>query len=288
MNKIRICSFDIGIKNLAYCLMEKENNNISIIDWGILNLTDNLMKCSHIRGSKECNKRATYYYENEGIKNGLCSCHSKKFKKIIFTKIPKKNNKICECEKEARWVYDEKFYCDEHKKNLKSTHKLHKINLSYSNEDTMYKLASTMAIEIDTKIPDINLIDFVIIENQPAFINPTMKSIASFVYMHFVDLMYYKYNKKIHIQFISALNKLKLKSLVDIKLYKNPSGTEEEIIKPKIKNKYKETKMMGIEICKEIIKKTNINNLLIEIFNNHKKKDDLSDALLQGYWFLTN
>ena len=39
---MKILSWDVGIYNLSYCLLEKdENNNIKIIDWNIVNLIDN-------------------------------------------------------------------------------------------------------------------------------------------------------------------------------------------------------------------------------------------------------
>ena len=31
-------SWDIGIKNLAYCLVRYENNKIEIVDWEVINL----------------------------------------------------------------------------------------------------------------------------------------------------------------------------------------------------------------------------------------------------------
>mgnify|MGYP001308520704 FL=1 len=33
-------SFDIGIKNLALCILEYNNNEISIIDWRVITLFD--------------------------------------------------------------------------------------------------------------------------------------------------------------------------------------------------------------------------------------------------------
>ena len=34
---MKILSFDVGIKNLAYCQLDSETN--SILDWGILNIS---------------------------------------------------------------------------------------------------------------------------------------------------------------------------------------------------------------------------------------------------------
>lgn len=33
-------SFDIGVKNLGYCIIQEQNNNVSMIDWGIITLAD--------------------------------------------------------------------------------------------------------------------------------------------------------------------------------------------------------------------------------------------------------
>ena len=33
-------SFDIGIKNLALCILENKDNNITIIDWRVITLAD--------------------------------------------------------------------------------------------------------------------------------------------------------------------------------------------------------------------------------------------------------
>ena len=35
---MRLISYDIGIKNLAYCLLEYENNKLTILDWNVLSL----------------------------------------------------------------------------------------------------------------------------------------------------------------------------------------------------------------------------------------------------------
>jgi len=40
---VRILSWDIGIKNLAYCILEQENKDmpIEILDWDIISLESN-------------------------------------------------------------------------------------------------------------------------------------------------------------------------------------------------------------------------------------------------------
>ena len=45
--KKRVLSFDVGIINLAYCIIEYDGLILNVIDWDIINLLDNdiLGKC---------------------------------------------------------------------------------------------------------------------------------------------------------------------------------------------------------------------------------------------------
>ena len=35
---MKIISWDVGIINLAYCILEEDNRNYKILDWGTINL----------------------------------------------------------------------------------------------------------------------------------------------------------------------------------------------------------------------------------------------------------
>jgi hypothetical protein len=78
-----------------------------------------------------------------------------------------------------------------------------------------------------------------------------------------------------HIEFISASNKLKE---LDVK---NKTETTS-------KTKYSDRKKLGIEKCLNVLTNDFRFNEHINYFNQHKKKDDLSDSFLQGMWFLNN
>jgi hypothetical protein len=119
-------------------------------------------------------------------------------------------------------------------------------------------------------------VDVVIIENQPALKNPTMKTIQMMLYSYFLIKGITIEDKPMElIEMINARNKLKA--------YKGPE------IKCDIKDKYKRTKYLGIEYCNYMIKENSkIENKWLQLFNESKKKDDLSDAYLQGMFYLGN
>ena len=48
-------SFDVGIKNLAYCELTPNKN---IIQWGIINMDDSSTCSMHLK--KKCEKQASY------------------------------------------------------------------------------------------------------------------------------------------------------------------------------------------------------------------------------------
>ena len=74
---MKYLSFDVGIKNLAFCSI---NDNKQILDWGIINLDKN-PKCQ-CGLQKECQKSATFIVTcDNGDTKYSCTTHNKKYKK---------------------------------------------------------------------------------------------------------------------------------------------------------------------------------------------------------------
>ena len=57
-NNVSICAFDIGIKNLSYCIIQRSNNKIEIKNWELINLQSSVITC------KLCGKRAIVFLKN--------------------------------------------------------------------------------------------------------------------------------------------------------------------------------------------------------------------------------
>ena len=220
---MKILSFDVGIKNLSFCLL----NDGIIEDWGILNIcTDDV--CDHCsKDGKQCDKSVKF------ICDGF---------------------KVCVAHKKLKSYSDKKFKNIPKKKNL------------------MLDQGKCIVEKLQKKENFLE-VDLVVIENQPALKNPTMKSIQMMIYSYFLINGVCSDDSNITaIEMINARNKLKA--------YKGPK------VECEIKDKYKRTKFLGIEYCKHMIQESNQSDEWLDLFNSSKKKDDLADAYLQGMYVL--
>ena len=69
-----VISFDVGIVNLAYCIMKLDNEKVIVYDWNIIKLVDGNPKaicCDHTKTGKKCTKKAYYTHE----KKYYCKVH---------------------------------------------------------------------------------------------------------------------------------------------------------------------------------------------------------------------
>ena len=74
---MKYLSFDVGIKNLAFCSLTDDKK---ILDWGIINLDKNpICQCGL---QKPCSKSATFICtDDNGETKYSCTTHAKKYKK---------------------------------------------------------------------------------------------------------------------------------------------------------------------------------------------------------------
>jgi len=232
---MKILSWDVGIYNLSYCILEKneEDEKINIIKWDIVNLVDN--------------------------------DKMKKNKTALFENIPLKLQEINEL-----------------------------LN-----------------------------VDYVVIENQPSLKNPQMKSIQMILYSYFIILgkavNFGEFKNITSIDFCSASNKLKVydgpKIVFQEKVKKPPKLkkgeiaptplptpiVEENIVKDEEGDEIVNTDVVEVSKKKPTLKYADKKKLAIahaqyyvdnnfitykDFFSSHKKKDDLSDSLLQGLYYI--
>lgn len=217
-----------------------------------------------------------------GIKN-LCYCELSETKQILDWKIIDISNDVpCDhllktgkpCCKPATYIYNQNldktdiYLCTGHSKH-KSYSKVKKFKNPKNN---LFYIGQNLVNKMDELELCNRNIHSVIVENQPSLKNPTMKSIQMMVYSYFLINGVCNNESRIkELEMINARNKLKV--------YKGPE------IKCDIKETYKRNKWLAIKYCDNMI--VDEKEEFKKLFNDSKKKDDLSDAYLQGIYFLS-
>tara|TARA_B100001769_G_scaffold275316_1_gene277184 strand:- start:28046 stop:28891 length:846 start_codon:yes stop_codon:yes gene_type:complete len=267
---MKILSIDVGIKNLALCILEVKDNVYNIIKWDVINLCGLIPSCNEIITKKNnkmitelCNKNSKY------TKNGKYYCKS----------CAKKKNYIIPCI-DLNSIHKKKIKIDD----LKNTANKYNIVLSkkYKKQEIInilcnFKTSKCLQPIDNLSASDFSLIDIgvairenlnnsqyldvdkILIENQISPLANRMKTIQGMI------AQFYIMNNKDDIEFISASNKLKY-------------------FIGKEKTTYNERKKLSIEITKKILISDNSN--WSETINKSNKKDDLADSFLQGLWYI--
>jgi hypothetical protein len=290
---MKILSWDVGIINLAYCLIDfKNENDWNIIDWGIINLTDrDKIKCC------VCKKNPTFSQEINNEIKYYCKTHAKKvnktppnfeelFKLVDDDEIKEKKCSCLfknePCTKKVKYCYNNIYYCNTHAKSeykkIENRYKLKKLSKKSVGSMTIDVLRIKLIGELEKK-ENLLSVDSVLIENQPTLRNPKMKAISSTIYDYYLIRGIFdkeRTNSNIEIvKYMSPSNKLKLAE----------DGDTQKLIKLKgdLAKTYKLTKSLGIKYCRKMIDKFDNWKLF---FEGTKKKDDLADCFLQGMYYL--
>lgn len=245
-NVFTVASFDVGIRNLAFCVMQydsskKKGEEYKVIDWQNIDLTD-----------ADC------------IGDETCCADLK-------TKKDKDGNPV-KCSKGAKLkvCIDEetKYYCavhnpDKTKYKVKEKKKVRSVSM----KSIFIAMNNVLESYEDTWK---NKVDHVIIERQFNK-NRMMIYQSGLVYSYFMLKHLTDDNSRVSdIKIIHAKNKLKV--------YNGPK------VMIKRKNPKDVRKLQAVEYCKYMLRKDKPR--LDYLNKYPKKKDDLSDCFLQGAWYL--
>jgi len=270
-----LLTFDIGIKNLAYCIVRYNllnKKNFDIIYWGILDISYKGLICDfNIDISKKnniaicCNSNSYYYLTLDN------------------------------CDKDTKYISYCKFHSNKIKNNnITLYNKLKKIANNAKLKDNFNQQVERLLVELDKfydqfidTIYDVDnkIISFldIYIENQPVLKNPIMKTISIVLFAYF-NMKKIKFPNKIKsVNFVSATVKTK------INLYNNIKQNFNLNTKLISNNNYQNRKQYCINIAKDIVYQLNIsffNAVATSIYEFSKKKDDLADTLLYVLYVL--
>jgi hypothetical protein len=300
---MKIISFDVGIKNMAYCIFllnDIENDPFKIMDWNVVSLLE------------------------EEKPNLFCNAISSKKVVKKQKKVPESEQKLC-C-RIGKFKKGTNIYCDKHSKTqqewLIPENRFSQKTLKKTKIEDMIKLASELKLEnigkkridilktfddfiknkclepvitvknksagdidlvsigkkmkevFDNVLKEHKDISLVLIENQISPLANRMKTIQGMLSQYFIM----QYNT-ISIEFISSFNKLKTFA------FSIKKETEEVTQSQKYKNHKKD----GVYYSKMVLENndwvSNNNRWTLESLES-KKKDDLADCFLQGLWYL--
>jgi hypothetical protein len=307
---MKIISFDVGIKNMAYCVFTIETDssekkdlsliepcNIKIIDWNVIDLiasvgsrpedvgeTTNVPKiCSGLlKNKKPCTSKAKY----EKGEQCFCEKHAKMSDFMIPTNkcSPKyiKKLKVGELHK----IIEEERIQDVVPSD-KRPQLLEKIQKYYENKCLVLLVSKkkradecsliTIGKKIKQSFDAISAmrdVTHVLIENQISTIASRMSIIQGLLTQYFIMRHNDDISDELILEFISSKNKLKMFS-------------EKQIITKETttSQKYRQHKTDSVIYSKQILKKYAQLDTWLPVLDT-SKKDDLADCFLQGIWYI--
>ena len=249
---MKVISWDIGLKNLSYCILQDSKDSDedgdgpvtkhghTIIDWEIINL-----------------------YPEEVIKINPCQGLTKK--KTI-------------CEKKSKYQESSdtnNYFCKTHRTdNSKEIKKPKK-----KKNKNPFEYATRVKNELD-KRPILCDVDAVVIENQPALVNPIMKTVQMIIFSYFA----FKHSpeKPLVVKNVNAKRKEKLPD--EDNDWENSAFKNQYVTRIKtIKSTYSRRKFICFYYAKMCLESS---PEMQEFLSNHSKKDDLTDSFLMCTDFL--
>ena len=297
-----IISFDIGEKNLSYCLINY-NFGIEIIKWEILDISFKQMYCKSIKNKRAvCNKLCKYYEKQNNNIIGYCKNHALEIKKknkkhglykitvdsgLVESGTNKLNNLIVRLLNVLKYI-----------NKIINDNKLINLEVYIENQLTENNMMKNIAICIFMYFKNLQM------EKQNIktvnFINANIKTSEIFLKKILDNFKIYKINNTNKITYVLENNK-KIYNVYDFKINKNTNKLKiiklfniiiENIEKNKninfkelngVMKDYDHRKNIVIIMCNLIIKnlKKNINNVLnINKFYLTNKKDDMADCFI--------
>ena len=267
---MRIISFDVGIKNLACCILEIENNdNFKILFWDVLNLTNPTLfpPCCQ----DKCKFKVKQYFYN--TQDYYCTKHCKK-NNNNHNIIPDDLQNLKKLQQKELFLLAQKYEL-EPKKPISKKKLIELLDVYIQNnfliplpkekkasEMDLISVGREMKIAFHKDVDNYGPFDYVIIENQISPIANRMKTVQGMIAYHFIMK-----NIESKIYFISASNKLNC------------------FTDDKIEN-YGDRKKASVSISKQILEKCNQFSHYKNYLDKNGKKDDLADCFLQLLYYI--
>ena len=311
---MKLISYDIGIRNMAYCIFDIVSDELIVQDWNVLNLAEmpesgsgsgSIHRCSCQKPPKKlskkkqkdpptietCSKMAKYE------KNGafFCEKHATTETTNLGHIIPTKEISDASLRKLSK--EDLITLGLSHKCNTVSDLKTKKALLEYLHKYFLDKCFVPIVPQKRIAASDIDLITIgrnmktqldllkevskntthVIMENQISPLAGRMKTVQGMLAQYYIMT-----SDPVEIIFVSSANKLKGLVPVDVNENQNLDLDQKE----NQKSTYKKHKIDSIDICNRFLAENPSISSWTQIISSKTKKDDFADCFLQGIWYL--
>jgi len=250
---MKLVSFDVGIRNLAYCVLEgTDRTDVKIVDWNIIDILAEKSGKGVTRCHK-CTSSATWMQAS----TGTCACSRHK---------PKGGKKLTKKELNAKTLEELQEALRKASVSPIPTKKAECVNLLYthnrqsvwmrcvksSNQGSVLDLSADIMKSLDKRADSWKGSDAIVFENQ---MERRMFAVQAMLQMYYTC-------KGFKCSGVSATHKLT-----------NIITTDDTI------GSYKGRKKTGIAHATSLVPEVWKEHLL-----KHPKKDDLADSFLQGLW----
>ena len=272
---MKILSIDVGIKNLALCLLQKNADVTSILYWNVLNITTTeeiVPPSKAMCGTQPCVHPAKF--QTASGEQFYCTRHAKLSGFQMPLDKPPAWKKL-RIDDMIALATQFKMTLDQSKPKAEILAQLQQYYAANFLTPYVPPPSGELAVkELDLVQLGVNLVtimdretdmaqhiptlDAIVIENQISPIANRMKTIQGMLAQYFIM----RGNPKVH--FVSAVNKLK--------------GYDVS------QDTYGDRKKASVQIVNDFLTKNAPN--WSAFFAGHKKTDDLADSLLQGQWYL--
>lgn len=294
---MKLISYDIGIRNMAYCIFEIVSEQLIIRDWNVINLAithnsepdtphrcscskkmtkkqeinGNVVVCTKIakyekNGTFFCEKHATTIGQNLGHIIPTKSISTPSLKKLSIDELITLGNKyrctnITEC-KTKKSLLDrlQTFFSDNCFIPIISKKQI------AASEIDLITIGRNMRTELD-KLKEVSKdTTHIIMENQISPLAGRMKTVQGMLAQYYI--MTSDQEHPVEILFVSSANKLK--------------GLVKETTNET--SSYKKHKSDSIDICTRFLAENP--SITSWSISSKSKKDDYADCFLQGIWYL--
>jgi hypothetical protein len=252
---MKVVSFDVGLRNLAYCVLEgTSRSDLKIVDWNIIDVLGEKAGVGAARCNK-CSAAARYEHASDGT--FACSRHAPKKKETVTKGSLNKKSPM-----ELQGEIDRLGLQTDAKKKPDLVALLYnharqntwKKCVASSTSGSVLDLAPAIVASLDARATSWAGADIVAVENQP---ERRMYAVQAMLQMYFTM-------RGLKSSGVSATHKLSNIITVDDSI-----------------TTYKGRKKTGITHAYALVPEANQ-----EHFKKHPKKDDLADSFLQGLWVL--